>query len=473
MKKQISVPIAPTVERLGNQYDIHRPADGTCVGNPFPIGTAGSASFRIPAIITLADGTLLAACDARWNTTYDGGGLDTITARSTDGGKVWHYDFANYLGDNGNVYNGCGSTCFIDPSLASDGRTVFLLTDLYPYGVALNGTANAYPEKSTGFDRQGRLLLKRNGENTFGYYLDGDTIRSRDGAAVSGFRVDPWFNIRGAGVSTNLFFRNAPFQVTRTAYLYLVRSTDGGRSWSAPTLLNQKQAGEHALLVSPGRGLVTKTGILVFPVYSYCGTLEKQRMGFLYSRDGGGTWARSTDGPTGHWSSESAVVELWDGTLRFFYRNGTARLHYLDFSFTTGWRSPVNTGIRINANCQLSAIAYSKPREGRQVLLVSCPTGPSRRGSTDSTGGPAAAGGCRLNGEIFIGMVQENSTMEWLAPGTLRINDHDAEFLYSCMTERQDGAIALLYEDHQNQWGAGAGCYCTMTFTVFKKIAEK
>ena len=95
-----------------------KPANGTTTGEPFPQGTGGSNSFRIPALVTLSDGTIVAAADARWNTTYDGGGLDTIVSHSTDNGANWSFTFANYLGDNGNTYNGSMSTAFIDPALA-------------------------------------------------------------------------------------------------------------------------------------------------------------------------------------------------------------------------------------------------------------------------------------------------------------------------------------------------------------------
>ena len=64
-----------------------KPEGGTTFGCPFPRGFGGSNSFRIPALVTLGDGTLVAAADARWNTTYDGGGLDTVTGVSRDGGK--------------------------------------------------------------------------------------------------------------------------------------------------------------------------------------------------------------------------------------------------------------------------------------------------------------------------------------------------------------------------------------------------
>ena len=77
-----------------------RPQPGTTQGQPFEHDpdTAGSDSFRIPGLTTLRDGALLATADARWNTTYDGGGLDTIVSRSEDNGETWNYNFANYLG---------------------------------------------------------------------------------------------------------------------------------------------------------------------------------------------------------------------------------------------------------------------------------------------------------------------------------------------------------------------------------------
>ena len=115
-----------------------KPQDGTTKEQPFWSGTGGSTRFRIPCLVSLDDGTLVAGCDARWNTSLDGGGLDTIVSRSTDKGKTWHYTFANYLGDNGNTHNN-NSTTFIDPAMATDGEKVYMIADLFPAGYALNG----------------------------------------------------------------------------------------------------------------------------------------------------------------------------------------------------------------------------------------------------------------------------------------------------------------------------------------------
>lgn len=70
-----------------------KPQDGTTKEQPFWSGTGGSTRFRIPCLVSLDDGTLVAGCDARWNTSLDGGGLDTIVSRSTDTRK----DMALYV----------------------------------------------------------------------------------------------------------------------------------------------------------------------------------------------------------------------------------------------------------------------------------------------------------------------------------------------------------------------------------------
>ena len=264
-----------------------KPIDGTTTGNPFAKGTAGSNSFRIPAMVTLSDGTIVAAADARWDSTLDNGGIDTLVSVSDDQGKTWHYSYANYLGDNGNKYDNT-SSCFIDPALAVDQNdNIYMLVDLYPYGVAITSTA-AYTSEidKTGFDSNGRLLLSNDNPNSYGYYLDGNVIRSTSGEEQSGYTVDGLFNVYKNGqYHSNLFFEDCDFKVQRTGYLYLTKGTynaaDKTISWSDPQLLPLKGDYERACLVGPGRGLVTAERI-VFPVYSYRDT-GAEFTGLVYS----------------------------------------------------------------------------------------------------------------------------------------------------------------------------------------------
>lgn len=442
-----------------------KPSNGTTTSNPFPKGTADSNSFRIPSLVTLSDGTLVAAADARWNTTYDGGGLDTIVSRSTDNGASWSYSFANYLGDNGNEYNGSSSTCFIDPAMAvTSNDTIYMLVDLYPYGIALNGYGNTAPSTAKGFDNNGRLLLSNNNHSSYGYYLENGKIYSSNGTEQTGYTVDSHFNITGNGVNSNLFFADSPFKVVRTGFLYLTKSTDKGETWSAPTLLNLKTTSEQVCLVGPGRGLVTKNGMIVFPCYSYKGDQNTQQTSFIYSTDNGSTWKRSSSYTGASWSSESAVVELSDGTLRFFYRNGTSNLCYVDYNVTSNrWGSGVNTGIATNSNCQISAITYSKTVDGKQAILVSCPTGPNEAGSNQS------GASYRQNGKIFVGLVNEDKTISWQTDKTISVKSKNStnSFMYSCLTELDNGKIAILYEDNDAGWGTGTDKYYQMSYATY------
>ena len=55
----------------------------------FEAGRDGYHTFRIPAVIAGANGTLLAFCEGRRNGTSDNGDIDTVLRRSTDGGATW------------------------------------------------------------------------------------------------------------------------------------------------------------------------------------------------------------------------------------------------------------------------------------------------------------------------------------------------------------------------------------------------
>lgn len=458
-----------------------KPADGTTQDQPFSKGLVNSNSYRIPAMITLDSGRVVAAADARWNSNVDGGGFDTIVSYSDDNGKNWHYSFVNYLGDNGNKYDGKNSTCFIDPSLATDGKKVWMLCDLYPYGVALNGDKEITPQRKSGFDSNGNLLLSNDNHGSYNYHLNLKDLKiynNETNEAVNDYTVDTYFNIKNADgtVDTNLFFKDSPYKVQRTSYLYLVSSDDGCKTFSAPKLLPLKKDAEEAYLAGPGRGLYTKNGNIIFPCYYFNRTSGRtvEKTSFVYSTDNGENWHRSEDMPVGTNSSESTVIELPNGNLRFFYRHySNTKLKYIDAEFsqdtlTYNWKSEVQTDITVNSNTQMSAIVYSSPINNKTAFLLTCPTGPNENGSTSSQGEPYSKGGQRLNGKIFVGFLNDDNdnTVEWL-PNPMRVGELNSEFMYSCLTELNDGNIALLYENHQNGWGSGDDKYFTMTYKTY------
>ena len=460
-----------------------KPADGSTVGQPFPSGMGGSRSFRIPALVTLTDGTLVAAADARWNTCYDGGGLDTVVARSGDNGATWRYTFANYLGDHGNVYAG-NASCFIDPALAVTGDdTIYMLCDLYPAGVALNGEKETRPHPESGFNGDGKLVLTADGYDdpnaVYDHYLDGDTIRDSAGNKVEGHTVDEYFNLyRGGRQVSNLFFSNSPYAVVRTGYLYLTKSTDKGATWSAPTLLNMKNGKELVCLAGPAGGMVTSGGTILFPIYSFEES-GSEHTALIYSVDRGVTWHR-TASLTEMRSSEAAVIELPNGKLRTFFRNHESTLHYADFDMDNNrWSGCVSTGVAVNSNTQLSVLVYSKTVcGGKQAVLISCPAGPGAAGSNSSSGA------CRCAGRIFAGVLENDAdhSMTW-QPGAVEVTatpagimegdnytPEEGYFSYSSLAELKHGAgVALLYEDSQYGWSTGEGFGYSITFTTYSE----
>ena len=419
------------------------PCPGETAAAPFAPGTGGSQNFRIPALATLEDGTLVAACDARWNHTGDGGGLDTIVSYSKDGGNIWHYSFPNYLGDNGNVLNVL-STCFIDPALATDGQNLWMLVDLYPAGIALNTARYSPVPGSSGFDDRGNLLLRTNdpipmGEDGFAeaaaiaeydHYLDPKTLKlhRQNGEEVAGYEVDAFFNITGPdSLATNLFCADSPFRPWPTGFLYLTHSEDGGCTWSAPELLNLKRPEEQALLVGPGTGAYHKeNGHLLFTAYEH--TQGFERCSLLW-RDKTGHWHRSANATADTWSSEGAPVVLPDGTVRVFYRDGFEVLRYTDYRFAgTEYiitAREVETAAIKTARNQLSAIRVG------QEIYASTATGKNQQ---------------RTGGVIHVFSLEEDNTLVLTASHPIT----EGSYGYSCLAPIGE-EFALLYESGQGE----------------------
>ena len=449
-----------TTAMAAGSSEASKPADGTTQGRPF-VSDNPSHWYRIPSMVTLDDGTVVAAADARWDGGMDGGGNDVITARSTDNGDTWSYTWAGYYGDNGNVFSKA-STSYCDSNIATDGKTLYMLSTFFASGVAINGTsANAQPSKDTGLDSQGRLLLARNGGD-YDYYVgavgaDGyaSIYRISDSTVVSGYKVNGEFELfkHDAYVGC-VWYSNCEFQAKKCQYLFFRTSTDGGKTWSAPSLVNARKSGEKFLGAGPGRAVVTDDGTICMPVYVYGDNAwgsgdASQATSFIYSKDHGKTWSRTANftstssfGGSG-WSSEAQLVDLGNGVVRCFYRNGKKKIMYCDATWTGSlyrWGDVVDTGIDIWGNCQLSAIMYPYLIDGKRAILVSSPS---------STEG-------RKTGAIFTLLLNDDNTVS-TEYAKKTITAEGAMFAYSCLTVLKDGRVADLYETDA----------CDFTYKVF------
>lgn len=449
-----------TTAMAAGSSEASKPADGTTQGRPF-VSDNPSHWYRIPSMVTLDDGTVVAAADARWDGGMDGGGNDVITARSTDNGDTWSYTWAGYYGDNGNEFNKA-STSYCDSNIATDGKNLYMLSTFFASGVAINGTsANAQPSKDTGLDSQGRLLLARNGGD-YDYYVgavgaDGyaSIYRTSDSTVVSGYKVNGEFELfkHDAYVGC-VWYSNCEFQAKKCQYLFFRTSTDGGKTWSAPSLVNARKSGEKFLGAGPGRAIVTDDGTICMPVYVYGDNAwgsgdASQATSFIYSKDHGKTWSRTANftstssfGGSG-WSSEAQLVDLGNGVVRCFYRNGKKKIMYCDATWNGSgyqWGDVVDTGIDIWGNCQLSAIMYPYLIDGKRAILVSSPS---------STEG-------RKTGAIFTLLLNDDNTVS-TEYAKKTITAEGAMFAYSCLTVLKDGRVADLYETDA----------CDFTYKVF------
>lgn len=411
---------------MANQIWKQKPADGVNEnGQPIVAGNGGSQNFRIPCIVTLDDGTIVASADARWNAEMDGGGMDIVVSYSKDMGKTWYYTYANYLGDNGDVYDDDSST-LMDPALATDGKRIYLLVDLFAGGCsAFRGTL----VNGDGFTENKCLRVRKKGDTKYNYYLKEGKIYSSDDTVVENCEVDEWFHITIDGIyAGNLFYTDSPYKVYPTSYLCFTTSDDSGKTWSAPYLIDNVKRIEDAFYgTGPGRGLVTKDGTLMFSCY------DGKYASVIFSKDKGKTWNRFGQIK----GTESQPVELLDGTIRIFFRNFNDVICYADAvkeGDTYVIKKTVHTNVSNCSYCMISAIRYSQKINGKEAILVSCP---SVVGTWNG----------RYNGRIFVFTLDSENNMVLVDTYAINGKEKKEFFAYSCMTELGDGKIGLLYED--------------------------
>ena len=470
-KKSTDIPVLESDEGL-LKAGADQVEKGTTPDQPFAPGTAGSNLFRIPALITLDNGWLFAAADARYATSGDGGGLDTIVSISKDNGATWEYSMPIFFPDS-DGYAGNKATTVIDPIVVQGGNgTIYVMADANPTGVTTMG-GYTMPGKGTGYvtvDGVERLALTSKYANVneaptddntdvYEYYVgdfgaDGYApVMDRKTKQPTEFAVDDCFNIyqkkgdtyvypyqtqvndSNTKIQQNAFYKGSVLHVYNTGYLWLASSDDYGETWSH-TILNPqiKRDSETGLLVSPGRGTVLSDGTIIIPMYNHFDTATSpnmERSSLIWSKDGGQTWHRTGDVPgTNGFSSECELVELPGGTLRLFVRSGTGCVAYADAHWDGSdyvWDTAVkSTGVPARSGCNVSAIMYSQTIDGKPAILVAQPGNP----------------GARNQGRIWVFLLNEDNTMT--LGYTFHVNETD--FAYSCLTELEDGRVGLLWE---------------------------
>ncbi len=431
----------------------------------FDRGTLGCSEYRIPALYTLNDGSVIAAADMRYGHGSDSpNNIDSLVAISPDGYTDWSYEVINHFDDYADGVTDVNSASFIDMAIAqsSTGR-LFVVVDAQPAGCGYlqskySGTGYAL------IDGAQRMLLTK-GDNTdlnsFDYYIGdfkGDLapILNRADGSETGYAVDAEFDLykngtaetvaqkgsEGVYVNQNVFYAESPFKVFMTTFLWMRYSDDNGANWSDPVILTGavKDSGDKFLGICPGRGYVTEledgTERVIFMVYDngILGWNEFENVSTIYSDDNGVTWQRGAETVCGLQvgkTSESQIVELNDGVLRMFARNKGNYIAYAD-SYDGGisWTDFISDlDLSAHGNCMCSFINTSKVIDGKPVVL----------------GSFASNNTARAAGVIKVGLVNSDNSISWISTYTL--TGPTEFFAYSCMTELSDGNFGILYED--------------------------
>ena len=424
---------------------------------PFEEGQLGSERYRIPAILTLNDGSVLAAADMRYGHGSDSpNNIDVVVAKSADGYTNWEYNIINHFDDYADSETATASASFIDSAIIQSKETgrIFIVSDAWT-------SEGGYPtaKKGTGFttvNGEKHLLLTTGTVNdkldTFEYYIGDYTdgfapvVKLADGSAT-GYTVDVEYNLYKDGapvyqkqvgsdkmVQQNVFYGEADFCAYNTCYLWMRYSDDNGATWSAPVILSSqvKSEKESFLGIGPGQGFVTEYNgneRIIFCVYDDAGLVEK--VSTIYSDDNGVTWQRGEE--TSHRigvgkTSEAQIVSLPDGTLRMYARDDSFFVAYADSTDggVTWSKFKADTNLPSNGNCMVSFINVDKKINGKSVILGSFPENRN----------------ARADGVIVVGLVNDDNSVEWIT----KYHVTNEFFAYSSLTQLADGNIGYLYE---------------------------
>lgn len=331
-------------------------------------GDDGSAAFRIPGLVTTNKGTLLGVYDVRYNSSVDlQEHIDIGLSRSTDGGKTWEkMRLPLAFGE----YDGlpAAQNGVGDPSILVDTRTnTVWIVAAWTHGM---GNQRAWWSSHPGMD------------------------------------------------------------LNHTAQLVMAKSTDDGKTWSAPINVTEqvKLPEWYFLLQGPGRGITTSDGTLVFPIQF----IDKTRIpnaGIMYSKDRGETWKIHNYARTN--TTEAQVAEVEPGVLMLNMRDnrGGSRAVYTTTDFGQTWKEHESSRTALIEPVCMASLISVKAKDnvlGKDLLIFSNPNSTSAR--KDMT--------------IKISM---DGGKTWSADHQLLL-DEDYNWGYSCLTMIDKETIGILYE---------------------------
>ena len=432
----------------------------------FDTGYHGALSYRIPSLLTLDSGVILAGADQRVSIPNDApNDINLVMRRSLDGGATWE-EMRTLLSLPG---TGALGASLIDSVLVQDRSTgrVICLVDQFPGGI---GQPNAVV--GTGFDTQGRRVLHNRAGELFAVEPDGAVLTDAgeptdyrvllsDDAATGARAGDVLLDGEAAG-SIYLAYEQAPedclFQ-HRSSHLLMITSDDDGATWSEPIDITAQVKADWMCFLGTGPGNAIQltgaeyAGRILVPVYY---SHEAGGTGYLscaaiYSDDGGATWTLSASPNDGREvlgsvvSSrdladeraslyESVLVEGADGAVHVWARNQhpSGRVaHAVSRDGGATWGE-------VDYSDQLTEI-FSQPN----AITV--------------TGADDAAGAAEPDSRSIV-FANASQMLPFRGCGVMRLSHDDGatwphnrvinprHYVYQCMAQLPSGDIALLWE---------------------------
>ena len=432
----------------------------------FDTGYHGALSYRIPSLLTLDSGVILAGADQRVSIPNDApNDINLVMRRSLDGGQTWE-EMRTLLSLPG---TGALGASLIDSVLVQDHSTgrVICLVDQFPGGI---GQPNAVV--GTGFDAQGRRVLHNRARELFAIEPDGTVVTAAgeptdyrvvlSNDAATGARAGDVLLGGEAAGSIYLAYEQASedclFQ-HRSSHLLMITSDDDGATWSEPIDITAQVKADWMCFLGTGPGnAIQLTGLehagrILIPVYY---SHEAGGTGFLscaaiYSDDGGASWTLGSSPNDGREvlgavvSSrdladeraslyESVLVEGADGAVHVWARNQhpTGRVaHAVSHDGGVTWGE-------VDYSDQLTEI-FSQPN----AIAV--------------TGASDIAGAAEPSSRSIV-FANASQMLPFRGCGVMRLSHDDGvtwphnrvinprHYVYQCMAQLPSGDIALLWE---------------------------
>jgi sialidase-1 len=355
-------------------------------------------TYRIPALATAKDGSLLAVYDVRRESGRDlQGNIDIGVSRSTDGGNTWQ-----------------------------------------PMQIAIDmGTWGGLPEKFNGVSDANILVDKNTGAIFIaGLWMHG--VLNEQGKWVEGLNEESndWnhqWKSKGS---------QPGFDEKQTAQFMIVKSEDNGKTWSKPVNITRqcKQEDWWLWAPAPGQGITLRDGTIIFPTQGRDKT-GKAFSNITYSKDGGKTWFTSKRAFKES-TTENMAVELSDGAIMLnmrYNKNKTdtgdtnGRVIAITRNMGEDWTEhPASRGALHEPVCMASIIRHDYIINGqkRSMLLFCNPDSKTIRHHMTIKVSYDDGLTWPMNKKILLD--------EWKSRG------------YSCLTSIDNDTIGILYEGSQS-----------------------